>query len=62
MKGWEKVAARFTHIAFYVIMFAMPLIGWIMVSASPYNVDTVLFKLIPWPHLPGIEQSEELEA
>ena len=61
MKPWEKAAARFTHIGFYVLMIGVPISGWLMVSASTLGIDTVLFKLIPWPHVPGIPQSEALE-
>ena len=62
MKAWEKSVAKLTHILFYVLMIGTPLLGWAMVSASPFNLDTVLFKLIPWPHIPGIPQSEGLEG
>lgn len=62
MKGWEKVAARITHVAFYALIIAVPLAGWLMVSASPYDLPTVLFKLIPWPHVPGIPQDAALEG
>ncbi len=33
-------------------MFAIPLSGWLMVSASPWGIPTVLFDTIPVPHLP----------
>ncbi len=36
-----KLAAHLSHYAFYVLMIAMPLIGWGMVSAAAYPV--VLF-------------------
>lgn len=32
-KPWEKRAAHAVHIALYVVMFAIPLTGWIMDSA-----------------------------
>jgi len=48
----ERRAARGTHLALYAFMLAMPLTGWAMVSASVYNIPTVLFGLVPWPHLP----------
>ncbi len=54
MKPWERWAARGTHIAFYVLMLAIPLSGWAMVSVSPFNIPTVLFGVIDWPHLPWI--------
>jgi len=63
---WEKRAAGITHTAFYVLMFAVPITGWIMVSASPLNIDTRLFTVIPWPHLPPFpslpEKGEIAEA
>jgi cytochrome b561 len=52
LKPWEKIAARVTHIGFYVLIIVIPLLGWAMVSASPYNIPTVLYGEIPWPHLP----------
>jgi cytochrome b561 len=33
---WQQVAARFVHLAFYALMFAVPLTGWIMNSAGGY--------------------------
>ena len=41
-----------THVLLYVLMIGMPLVGWALVSASPLNIPTVLFGVIPWPHLP----------
>lgn len=35
MRLWERFAAKFTHVAFYLLMIGMPLGGWYMVSASP---------------------------
>jgi polyisoprenoid-binding protein YceI len=33
-------------------MLGLPISGWIMVSASPLNLSTILFEVIPLPHLP----------
>jgi len=33
---WQQVAARFVHLAFYALMFAVPLSGWILNSAGGY--------------------------
>jgi cytochrome b561 len=52
MARWEKVLARFTHVAFYVAMIGIPLTGWATVSASPMNIPTLLWGGIPWPDLP----------
>jgi len=61
MKPFEIAAAKFTHIAFYVIMIGMPLLGWAMVSASPLSIPTRIFDTVPWPDMPGIPRSEAVE-
>ena len=48
---WERAAAGAVHWGFYILMLGLPLTGWIMVSASPTNIPTLLYKTIPWPHL-----------
>jgi len=55
MRRWEKVFARATHVGFYVVMIATPLGGWVLVSASEFDVPTLLWGAIPVPHLPGFE-------
>lgn len=52
MAEWEKKAASAVHWAFYVVIIAMPLAGWLMVSSSPLNIPTRYFFLFEWPHLP----------
>jgi cytochrome b561 len=47
----EKMLAKATHIAFYVLLFAMPLTGWLMSSAKKYKVSW--FGLFQWPDLIG---------
>ncbi len=54
LKPWEKSAALAVHWGFYVIMIGMPLTGWVIVSTSPYNLPTLLYHLLPWPHLPVV--------
>jgi cytochrome b561/polyisoprenoid-binding protein YceI len=56
MPGWERFAARATHVLFYILIITMPLLGWVMVSASKMGLPTILFGLIPWPHLPVIPE------
>ncbi|MET0363738.1 MAG: cytochrome b [Sphingobium sp.] len=51
MAAWERFAAQVTHWAFYGLMIGLPLTGWIMVSVSPYNIPTLLWKTVPWPHI-----------
>jgi cytochrome b561 len=51
MPAWEKAVAKATHWAFYALMLGLPLTGWAMVSASPTNIPTVLYQMVPWPHI-----------
>jgi cytochrome b561 len=52
LKTWEARLARFTHLSFYVLMLVLPLTGWMMVSASVWNLPTIIFGLFRLPHLP----------
>ena len=58
MAAWEKKAAVAVHVFLYVMMIGVPLSGWALVSASPRNVPTILFGLVPWPHLPILSTLE----
>lgn len=44
--------ARAVHALLYVVMIGGPLTGWILVSTSKIKLQTMLFGLVPWPHLP----------
>ena len=57
---WQSLASHATHWSFYVLMVAMPLLGWAMVSASSLPVPTELFGVIPLPDLP-VTESEAVE-
>ncbi len=37
LSAWERWAAHLTHYGLYVLMFVMPVSGWLMASASPLN-------------------------
>jgi cytochrome b561 len=43
----QRVAAAFSHILLYALMFIMPLLGWAMLSAAPYPI--VLFGPVRLP-------------
>jgi cytochrome b561 len=51
MSNIERLLAKLTHVAFYVLLFAMPLTGWLMSSAKNYSVSW--FGLFTWPNLIG---------
>ncbi|MDR3099574.1 MAG: cytochrome b, partial [Paraburkholderia sp.] len=38
MPGWQRMAAHGSHLVLYLLMIAMPLIGWSMLSAGGYPV------------------------
>ncbi len=52
MPVWEKVLAHLGHLGLYGLMFALPVSGWLMVSASPLGLPTVIFDSFVMPHLP----------
>ncbi|HZW26415.1 MAG TPA: cytochrome b [Gallionella sp.] len=51
MPAWEKFAAQSVHILLYVLLFAIPLSGWLMSSAKGFQ--TVWFGVLPLPDLIG---------
>ena len=57
---WERVVSRVVHWAFYVLIVAIPLSGWIMDSAwkNAAQNPMALFGIIPWPRI-GIVMSRE---
>ncbi|EHP82228.1 MULTISPECIES: cytochrome b [Methylobacteriaceae] len=52
MPARERVAASTAHGLLYLLLVGLPLTGWAVVSLSPFNIPTVLYGLVPWPHLP----------
>ena len=53
LKTYERALARATHLALYILLFALPISGWLMVSSSPWQIPTVVFDILPIPHLLG---------
>jgi cytochrome b561 len=58
MPPWQRFAALGSHVLLYVLMFAVPLVGWAMLSAARYPV--VLYGALQLP--PIMPQSPELFA
>ncbi|KAB1073494.1 cytochrome b [Methylobacterium planeticum] len=52
MRAHERRAAGAAHGLLYLLLVGLPLTGWAVVSLSPFNIPTVLYGLVPWPHLP----------
>ncbi|MCL6249470.1 cytochrome b/b6 domain-containing protein [Altererythrobacter sp. KTW20L] len=51
-RGFNGFLAGAVHFGLYAFMILAPLTGWALVSTSPIQVPTVLFGLVPLPHLP----------
>lgn len=49
---WQRTAERVGHLLFYVLMVALPLSGWIWMSARAEPVIIDMFGLFGWPVLP----------
>ena len=54
--AWQEKAAQLTHLALYALMFAIPLVGWLMSSAKGYTVN--YFGLFELPDL--VEKDKSL--
>jgi cytochrome b561 len=52
MPSLERAAAVGGHLILYFFLFALPLTGWALVSASVLRIPTILYGVMPWPHLP----------
>ena len=49
MPAWQRTVATATHVLLYLLMFAVPLSGWLMSSAKGFQ--TVWFGILPLPDL-----------
>ncbi len=58
LASWERIAARVTHAAFYLLLLVMPLLGWASASSGKWGTGA-LFGVIPWFDLP-IGKSHDL--
>jgi len=56
MAAWQRKAAEATHVLLYLLMFAVPLTGWLMSSAKGFQ--TVWFGVLPLPDL--LDKNKEL--
>ncbi len=43
----QKIAARFVHLSFYALMFALPITGWLMSSAAGFPVSLLAIFTLP---------------
>ena len=57
MKSYERVLARATHLAFYALLFALPLTGWAVATAEGHTID--VFGLFELPRLQVFALTED---
>lgn len=50
--GWARRASATAHLLLYGFMLGAPLTGWLLVSTADVRIPTVLFGVVPLPHLP----------
>lgn len=50
LKPWERTLAHLVHALFYVLLIALPLLGWIAMAGYKYAIP--MFNLFEWPVLP----------
>ncbi len=61
MPRWQQLAANLNHWALYALLFAMPLSGWMMSSASNYPVSWFGLAQLPDLVLPDRSLKEQLQ-
>jgi len=47
LPDWQQIAARFVHLCFYALMFALPMTGWLMSSADGIPVSFFGLFMLP---------------
>jgi cytochrome b561 len=52
MSPITRFAAHATHFLLYLLIIAIPLSGWLLVSSSPLGLPTMYFGWFAWPQLP----------
>ncbi len=51
-RGWAKRLSQLVHAGLYLFMLGVPISGWALVSTSDIQVPTMLWGVVPVPHLP----------
>ncbi len=59
-RGWQGALAKAVHAGLYLFMLGAPLTGWALVSTAKVKVPTLIFGIVPLPHLPLPMSAHEL--
>ncbi|MBR0673984.1 cytochrome b [Neoroseomonas soli] len=55
--AWQRRAAAAGHAALYLLLLVVPGLGYLSASTAPGQIETVLFLLIPVPHVLGPDEA-----
>ena len=55
MPAWQSLAAHGTHVALYLLFFAVPLVGWAYSSAAGFPI--VWFGVLPLPDFVPVDKA-----
>lgn len=58
MPDWQRRAAAAGHATLYALLLVVPVLGYLSASTAPGQIETVMFLLIPIPHV--LEADEAL--
>jgi cytochrome b561 len=51
LPAWQRRAAAAGHAALYALLIVVPVLGYLSASTAPGQIETVMFLLIPIPHV-----------
>jgi cytochrome b561 len=51
LPAWQRRAAALGHAALYALLIVVPVLGYLSASTAPGQIETVMFLLIPIPHV-----------
>jgi len=51
LPAWQHRAAAAGHAALYALLIVVPVLGYLSASTAPGQIETVMFLLIPIPHI-----------
>lgn len=57
LTGFERVASTATHHLLYLLLLAMPIVGWLMTNAYSAGLNVSVFGLFNLPHLIGEDKA-----
>lgn len=57
IKPYETALAKLAHVGLYVLLFAMPIVGWLVISTSTRGIPTEVFGLFTLPSIASPDEA-----